>query len=151
MVPKLVIFPLFHFIINYKTFNVPLHWKDKETGILGVNQGSNIEQAGGITRLGLLIPSPMLSYFMHQYREPRYVGLFKPYFLICSGDKPERKEGKGEQGDNRQRGNVLFHSFIQQILSHVYFVNQDMSSGVSEMNQICMMDPQEAHHAEGRT
>lgn len=26
-----------------------------------------------------------------------------------------------------------------------------MSSGVSEVNPICMMDPQEAHHPEGRT
>lgn len=93
----------------------------------------------------------MLSYFMHQYREPRFVGLFRPHLLICRGEKPERKEGKGERRDTRQRGNVLFHSFIQQILSHVYFVNQDMSSGVSEMNRICMMDPQEAHHPEGRT
>lgn len=112
-----MIFPLFHFIINYKAFNAPLHWRDKETGIQGVNQGSNIEQAGDITRLGLLIPSPMLSYFMHQYREPRFVELFRPHFLICSG---KNQRGRRERGNKGIIGKDIMYYFIHS--SNKYFL-----------------------------
>ena len=70
-------------------------------------------------------------------------------FVVVKNQRGRRE--RGNEGILGKEVNVLFHSFIQQILSHVYFVNQDMSSGVSEMNRIYMMDPQEAHHPEGRT